>query len=442
MGNQQGKAAGLVKNLADAGVKTAKEAVESVVASRAPPGAERKLRGPLVQAHVAKIGPEPGLQTARTINTTNRSTERGRPGTHASSNDGLHVGFPAFSTRSQDELNAEEVHRRVNERPALFKRLDEPYESLPTAPAVDVSTIGTDLGDADNGPSLSSSSVPLDPVNAEVAASISSGAGGEAVSVRKLISSSPAGMYTAEQRDALHAKDEKAVRNVVSLEGSITERQGDEAGQAALAVWDAMQLNPKLLDSAEALQRSAGQMLLAQMALGYIPPEARGDLTTPAQIEEARRKAPPQLMLGAGGADGSSLTAGGGGQQEDGLVPLAERIDSLVPAGKSLDELILQQPVPSGVAAWGSRPVEGSPYDQLILHDPDEPAMLDRNELFEMFARHRSDPDYWTHERLAAHYDTSEWLITVARLSVSFRATDVLPLMSGQRRTCGWALVL
>ena len=37
--------------------------------------------------------------------------------------------------------------------------------------------------------------------------------------------------------------------------------------------------------------------------------------------------------------------------------------------------------------------------------------MLERNELFELFARHRADPAYWTAERLAELYGSrSEWV--------------------------------
>lgn len=35
---------------------------------------------------------------------------------------------------------------------------------------------------------------------------------------------------------------------------------------------------------------------------------------------------------------------------------------------------------------------------------------LDRGEVFELFARHRADPDYWTPARLAERYFTSESL--------------------------------
>jgi hypothetical protein len=60
------------------------------------------------------------------------------------------------------------------------------------------------------------------------------------------------------------------------------------------------------------------------------------------------------------------------------------------------------------VAAWGPRPAEGSPFDQLLLQTPDEDFMLDHTEVFELFARHKADPAYWTAERLAAKYETSE----------------------------------
>ena len=49
--------------------------------------------------------------------------------------------------------------------------------------------------------------------------------------------------------------------------------------------------------------------------------------------------------------------------------------------------LAADEPLPP----WGPRPPEASPFDQLVLHNPaDEAPMLERNELFELFARHRA----------------------------------------------------
>lgn len=87
-------------------------------------------------------------------------------------------------------------------------------------------------------------------------------------------------------------------------------------------------------------------------------------------------------------------------------MPLSEA-SALVPAaGVTIDSLLLHRPPPAGVVAWGPRPAENSPYDQLVLHNPDEEFMLSRNELFELFARHRADPVVWTPARLAELYET------------------------------------
>ena len=90
---------------------------------------------------------------------------------------------------------------------------------------------------------------------------------------------------------------------------------------------------------------------------------------------------------------------------------LLEQATALVPINSTIDELLLQRPPPAGVVAWGPRPAENSPYDQLVLHNPDEEFMLSRVELVELFARHRSDARVWTPARLAELYNTKpEWI--------------------------------
>jgi len=37
---------------------------------------------------------------------------------------------------------------------------------------------------------------------------------------------------------------------------------------------------------------------------------------------------------------------------------------------------------------------------------------LERGEVFELYARHKADPVYWSPRRLADKYDTSEWIVT------------------------------
>jgi hypothetical protein len=421
MGNTPNKAAELGKHVASAAARAAKDAASDAAAraQRAALAVERQgalprspIDMPIDMMHAKAAEKESaGLASAQSARVTGVAGAAGGDG-----------GGGGKSRDAADPAAIADLYRRANERPALFRRLDEP-DAGPVEPAVLRNTIGLDdeaaaaagvgAGGGDAAAGSERSDRPLDPEGAEVAAAVQR-ATGQAVSVQRVRPSADVDL-SPDERAALHAKNAATVANVESLDGAVQAQPGDPAGRAALAVWDAMQLNPKLLDSPEALARSHGQLLLAQMALGYVPPDARGDLT-PEQAEAARRAAPPALpLLGAGGSGGAgsakALTDGGqpssDSQHQEGLVPLAERIDALVPAGRTLDELILAQPPPAGVAAWGPRPPEGSPYDQLILVDPDEPAMLDRNELFEMYARHRADPAYWTPERLASYYDTS-----------------------------------
>lgn len=148
--------------------------------------------------------------------------------------------------------------------------------------------------------------------------------------------------------------------------------------------------NPRLLDTAEVLSRSNTQLIAAQMAIGMIPSSAVLDGRQPALL--------PPVAARAASASGA-------------LVPL-DQASALVPAGGvTIDSLLLRRPPPTGVVAWGPRPAENSPYDQLVLHNPDEEFMLSRNELFELFARHRADPVVWTPARLAELYETkAEWV--------------------------------
>lgn len=147
--------------------------------------------------------------------------------------------------------------------------------------------------------------------------------------------------------------------------------------------------NPRILDTAAVISRSNTQLIAAQMAAGQLPPSTKLDGRHATQLSLPR-----------------PASAAPGGE----LVPI-EQANALVPAGTTIDALLLQQPPPAGVVAWGPRPSENSPYDQLVLHNPDEEFMLSRNELVELFARHRADPSVWTPARLAELYATKpEWV--------------------------------
>ena len=99
------------------------------------------------------------------------------------------------------------------------------------------------------------------------------------------------------------------------------------------------------------------------------------------------------------------------------MVVLTARFDALVPASQSLDGLLLADVGAAGrgggVVEWGPRPPETSPYDQLLLHCADDEFALERGEVFELFARVRADPVYWTAARLAERYGTKEEWVAV-----------------------------
>jgi hypothetical protein len=157
--------------------------------------------------------------------------------------------------------------------------------------------------------------------------------------------------------------------------------------------------NPRLLDTGEVIARSNTQLIAAQMSVGLLPHGTvmiDGSSHPAAAVRGAERK-------NVKDANGPS----------DALIPV-EQANALVPSSQTVDGLLLQRAPPAGVAAWGPRPAENSPYDQLVLHNPDEEFMLDRVALFELFARHRANPEYWTAPRLAALYGTkAEWVEVV-----------------------------
>jgi hypothetical protein len=56
-------------------------------------------------------------------------------------------------------------------------------------------------------------------------------------------------------------------------------------------------------------------------------------------------------------------------------------------------------------------PAQATAYDQLLKNVPDDKFMLRRGALFELFARRRANPQLWTAERLAEHFNTRvEWV--------------------------------
>lgn len=242
----------------------------------------------------------------------------------------------------------------------------------------------------------------------------------------------------------------------------------DSPGARSFAVYEAMQLNPGLLDTSVAIASSPAIRIAAQMAAGYIPPAARGEvLQLPAGVRPddpqalaaipalaaAQESLPLAMRLGTGSsgaapalpsgstagstpqlADGSAAAASAAvarspgsssaasaapvpalqnASAPDSLAARAAAADALVPANSTIDALLLAREIkpPAGMTRWGPRPPDASAFDQLILQPEDDEFALDRGEVFELFARHRADPDYWTPARLAERYFTKpEWV--------------------------------
>lgn len=69
------------------------------------------------------------------------------------------------------------------------------------------------------------------------------------------------------------------------------------------------------------------------------------------------------------------------------------------------------QRVPHG-EVFPMRPPELGPGDQLILNAISDEEQLTMAQIFELFARNREDPEYWTAARLADEYFTREEWVT------------------------------
>ena len=245
---------------------------------------------------------------------------------------------------------------------------------------------------------------PFDPRAAQVQEEIAAREGSTEIStiaVRRLMPSGP----TSPSSSQLHEKNEKTLvfmEEAPKIAGQIRSRKDDGPGSKSFALWEAMQLNPRLVDTPRAISQSSTAVaaLRSLQITGGLPRDSEQN-TTPTK----------QAALISSDSNNALVTLS------------AERADALVPAGSVLDEMLLAHDptktknekgelVERKLEPWGLRPAETSPFDQLILRNPeDEELSLHRNELFELFARHKSDPEYWTPARLGEYYATkSEWI--------------------------------
>jgi hypothetical protein len=311
--------------------------------------------------------------------------------------------------------------------PALFRRMDgsedgdeEPAAAPASAAAAAASAPAAAA--AASAPAAAAAEAlppPMQLPTRDAGAAAVARAGGGGVAVTRLRPSRPGlDAGAGGEAPAVAAADARAAANyglAVSLGSAVhVGARADDggAGGRAFALFEAMQSNPRLLDTAAALAASPAQRMAAQMAAGVLPRAALGEaLLGPAGSlpdDAGELGAPPRALPGASGA-GAGAGAGAGSL----VLAAAAAAEVLVPARGTVDEALLRAEtvLPPAFAGWGPKPAEASAYDQLVLAPEDDDYALDRVELFELHARHRADPAFWTVRRLADHYDAKpEWV--------------------------------
>ena len=153
---------------------------------------------------------------------------------------------------------------------------------------------------------------------------------------------------------------------------------------------------------------------------------------TPDEINEAHKKKKLEITSGTSmnqskeskvSNEGGELVAISGSNS---LQTIDETANGLLSINQTVEDALLVAKPPSGITAWGRRPSEGSAYDQLILYQEDEELMLDRNEIFELFARHKANPIFWTSQRLADYFNTKvEWVNAILEFTAPPIYADV-----------------
>jgi len=184
-------------------------------------------------------------------------------------------------------------------------------------------------------------------------------------------------------------------------------------GHLSLLQWDRMQENPAILDGSDALTASfpalAALQVLDFAAGGAAPPGTI--LSAPGSTAQSK-SIPSSVSRGVINNKGGELA-----------VSEKERLVSIVvSSGNTLEGLLLETgniAAQKGVAAWGPPPPQTSAFDQLVLKSTDDEFLLDRGEVFELFARRRADPVYWTPARLSQHYGTKEEWVEILLETIS-----------------------
>ena len=293
--------------------------------------------------------------------------------------------------------------------PAGFSRVVR----LPTSgSAPRVSSTGDDdeatRTDASAAAAVAAASTFLDEGAAAVVRASRAG-GDEFVSVQRVRASAPA--VSADTAAVLHEKSAATVAAVESFEGSIELARADTS---AFDAWAAWQDDPALGDTPSALAiSSTARAGLAVLSLGTdIFPPPLGTITdAPKDAAAAGADAASSLaILSPANALAvlDELRGGSGGGQ---LVTAGSRLDALLLADRDAAKR-------GSVREWGQRPAEASPFDQLMLRPADSASALDRTQIFELFARARADPGYWTSARLAERFNTKQdWVEALLELT-------------------------
>jgi hypothetical protein len=307
------------------------------------------------------------------------------------------------------KLSQNDLMNRVNRRPETFKRLDDFDVDLSRFP-----------------------SEPLDKEAAEVLEQVKMHQqkhSDQRFVVQKLMPSGP----VPEKGDEIHDVNETTLANFYgSSEAakklkigtkltSLTSKVEEDAGTKSFALYKVIQSNPALLDTAEAISRSSVQFAAAALAAGkFTDSLIAAPEKTPDEINQAHRKKKLEISNGSNKNEETKfLDHSSEGHHRDELVKIEnsslksydETANGLLSMSNTIEDALLLAKRPEGVTAWGRRPSEGSAYDQLILYHEDEELMLDRNEIFELFARNKANPSFWTPERLADYFNTKvEWV--------------------------------
>jgi len=169
------------------------------------------------------------------------------------------------------------------------------------------------------------------------------GGDGAPVAVQRLWSSS-----SGAAPSSIHDKNAVTVTNMDKLADAVEIRPDDSVGSRNLKLFEAMQLNPRLLDTVAALASSPSQLLAAQMAAGVLPPAA---LPPP---DRPRSPAGGTISAGASASAGALVrVAAGTSPTPDAstkeLMATAEAAGALIPLDATVDSLLLLDDKPKNV---------------------------------------------------------------------------------------------